>query len=67
MIAVRLKEAIHARYRLEHRRTDNATRLRYLEKNPQAAMGGPHNFKAEMDGLKRQLADGDERYAALLP
>ena len=34
MTGMRIKNAVHARYRIEHGREQNTARLRYLEQNP---------------------------------
>ena len=67
MMGVRIKEAIHQRYRLEDALKNEAARLRYVEKNPQAAMGGVRNADAEMHMLRRRLDSYTERYTKLLP
>ena len=67
MMGLRIKEAIHQRYRLEDALRNEAARLRYVEKNPQAAMGGAHKADAEMHMLRRRLDSYTERYTKLLP
>jgi hypothetical protein len=67
MMGLRMKEAIHHRYRLEDRREKSEARLHYLERNPDAAIGGPHNFDAELRSLRAQLEDVSKLYGKLLP
>ena len=67
MTGMRIKNAIHARYRIEHGREQNTARLRYLEQNPDKATGGIRNADAEMKMLRMQLDRGADAYAKLLP
>jgi hypothetical protein len=67
MMGLRLKEAIHQRYRLEDGRKNDTARLRYVEKNPQEAMGGAKNADAELRMLRNRLDSCTERYSRLLP
>jgi hypothetical protein len=67
MMGLRIKDTIHQRYGLEHRREQWEARLRYLEQNPDAAMGGGDNLDAELGSLHAQLDDVSRRYAKLLP
>ena len=67
MMGLRLKEVVHQRYRLEHGLKNEAARLRYVEKNPQAAIGGLHNAAAECRMLQSRLDGYTGRYAKLLP
>jgi hypothetical protein len=64
---MRIKNAIHARYRIEHGREQNTARLRYIEKNPDKAIGGIRNAQFEIDNSRRQLERADSAYAELLP
>jgi hypothetical protein len=67
MTGVRIKNAVHARYRLELGREQNSARLRYVEQNPDKAMGGPRNAEAEIEILRAQLGRAEEANAKLLP
>jgi hypothetical protein len=67
MTGLRIKNAVHARYGIEHGPEQNTARLRYLEKNPDKAMGGIRNAEAEMNMLRTQLQRGENAYAKLLP
>jgi hypothetical protein len=67
MMGLRLKDAIHQRYRLEHGRVNETARLHYVEKNPQAAMGGAENADAELRMLRHRLDTYTEHYSRLLP
>lgn len=67
MMGLRIKNAIHQRYRLEHARSNDLARLRYVEKNPQAAVGGPRNADAEIQMLHRRLGASAENYSRRLP
>ena len=67
MSGMRIKNAIHARYRIEHAREENTARLRYIEKNPDKAIGGIRNAEFEMNHSRAQLTRADEAYATLLP
>lgn len=67
MSGMRIKNTIHARYRIEHGREQNTARLRYLEKNPDKAIGGIRNAKFEIDNSRRQLERAESAYANLLP
>lgn len=66
MIGFRIKETIHQRYRLEHRREQCDTRLLHLERNPDAAIGGCHNADAELRALRNQCDDASGHYLRLL-
>lgn len=66
MTGMRIKNAIHARYRNEHRR-EHGARLRYLEEHPEQAMGGLRNAEAEKKMLRNQLDHAQKAYAELLP
>ena len=67
MMGMRIKRAIHQRYRLAHEQEQIAPRLRYVEKNPQAAMGGARNAEAELRNLRTRLDRNAERHSKLLP
>ncbi|MGB9646570.1 MAG: hypothetical protein WCB44_15815, partial [Stellaceae bacterium] len=67
MMGLRIKDAIHQRYRLEDGLKNESARPRYVEKNPQAAMGGAHNADAELRMLHRRLDTYTKRYSGLLP
>src|ERR1017187_5653761 len=66
MTGMRIKLAIHERYRLEHRREQEAARLRYLEKNPDGAMGSRRNADAEVQMLRARRDQDNERYSKLV-
>lgn len=66
MVGVRIKEAIHQRYYLEHAQKTNTARLRYVEKNPEDAMGGARNADAELQMLRSQLKAYMVSYSQLL-
>ena len=55
MMAYRIKNAIHARYRTKHQLESAQARLRYLESNPEAAIGGRRNFDAEVRMLRNEV------------
>lgn len=65
MMAYRLKNAIHARYWAEHQLEEAGLRLRYLKGNPDAAMGGRHNFDAEVRMLQNQIDNASQRLGTL--
>ncbi|MFM0642412.1 hypothetical protein PQQ63_37665 [Paraburkholderia metrosideri] len=65
MTGMRVKNAVHARYRMEYGRQQNTARLRYLEQNPDKAVGGIRNAKPEMEMLRAQLDRSAEAYAKL--
>ncbi len=67
MTGMRIKNAVHARYRIQHGREQNTARLRYLEQNPDKAIGGIRNTEAEMKMLRMHLDRGADAYAKLLP
>ncbi len=67
MTGMRIKNAVHARYRIEHGREQNTARLRYLEQNPDKAIGGVRNAETEMKMLRLQLDRGADACAKLLP
>lgn len=67
MTGMRLKNAVHARYRIEETLKQNAGRLRYLEQHPDKAMGGIRNAAAETAGLRRQLDYAEQARTKLLP
>ncbi|MGD0023835.1 MAG: hypothetical protein ABSC37_04270, partial [Xanthobacteraceae bacterium] len=64
---MRIKNAIHARYRIEHGREQDGARLRYVEQNPGKAMGGLRNAEAEIKMLRDRLHRAEEAYSKLLP
>jgi hypothetical protein len=66
MTGMRIKNAVHARYRVEHGREQNTARFRYLEQNPGKAIGDI-NAKAEMNMLRTQLERAENTHAKLLP
>lgn len=67
IMGLRIKEAIHQRYRLEDALKNVAARLHYVEMNPQAATGGPQNADGELRMLRSQLDSHTERHSRLLP
>jgi hypothetical protein len=67
MMAYRIKRAVHARYWDQHQLDGNQTRLRSLEANPDAAMGGRHNFDAEVRSLHTLIEKSTERLSELAP
>jgi hypothetical protein len=67
MTGMRIKNAVHARYRIEHGREQNDARLRYVEQNPDKAMGGIRNAEAEIKMLRDQLHRAEKAYSELLP
>jgi hypothetical protein len=67
MTGLRIKNAIHARYRLEHMREQTNARLQYVEQNPDKATGGFRNAEAEINMLRAQLNHAEESYSSLLP
>jgi hypothetical protein len=67
MTGMRIKNAVHARYRIEHAREQNSARLRYLEQNPDKAIGGIRNAEAEIKMLRTQSERAEDAYAKLLP
>jgi hypothetical protein len=67
MTGMRTKNAVHARYRIENGREQDAARLRYVEQNPDKAMGGLRNAEAEIEMLRGRLDRADEAYSELLP
>ena len=67
MMAYRIKTAIHGRYWAEHQLEGNQARLRSLEANPDAAMGGRRNFDAEMHSLRVQIQRSTQRLSELGP
>lgn len=67
MTGMRIKNAIHARYRNEHTRQQSGARLRYVEQHPEQAVGGLHNAAAERNMLRAQLDHAEKTYAELLP
>jgi hypothetical protein len=67
MTGMRIKNAIHARYWIEHGREQDAARLRYVEQNPDKAMGGLRNAEAEIKMLRARLDRSEEAYSKLLP
>jgi hypothetical protein len=67
MMAYRIKEAVHARYWAQHQLEGSQARLRSLEANPNVAIGGPHNFNAEMRPLLAQIENFTKRLSELAP
>jgi hypothetical protein len=67
MTGMRIKNAIHARYRTEHAREQTGARLRYVEEHPEQAMGGLRNAEAEKNMLRNQRDHAEKAYAELLP
>lgn len=67
MTGMRIKNAVHARYKIEHGCEQNTARLRYLEQSPDKAIGGIRNAEAEMKMLRAQLDRAEDAYAKLLP
>jgi hypothetical protein len=67
MIGMRIKNTVHARYRLEHGREQDSARLRYLEQNPDKALGGLRNAEGEIRITRSQLDRAEEAYSKLLP
>jgi hypothetical protein len=67
MTGLRIKEAIHQRYRLEDGRKKESARLRYVEQKPEAAIGGTRTAEAEIRMLRARLDASTERYSKLLP
>jgi hypothetical protein len=67
MTGLRIKNAVHARYRIEHAREQHNARQQYLEQNPDKAMGDIRNAKAEIKMLRNQLSHAEESYSKLLP
>jgi hypothetical protein len=67
MTGIRIKNAIHQRYWLEYQREQNSTRLRYVEQNPDKAMGGIRNAEAETRMLRDRLQREEDAYSNLLP
>jgi hypothetical protein len=67
MTGMRIKNAVHARYRIEHGREQSAARLRYLEQKPDKTIGGFRNAEAEMKMLRAQIDRAEDAYAKLLP
>ncbi len=65
MMAYRIKGAIHSRYWAEHQLEQAQARLRYLEANPDAAMGGRHNYQAELSVLRKQIDNASQRLSKL--
>ena len=67
MMAYRIKGAVHARYWAQYQLEGNQARLRSLEANPDAAIGGRHNFDAEMRSLRTQIERFTQRLSELAP
>jgi hypothetical protein len=67
MTAYRIKGAVHALNWAQHQLEGNQARLRSLEANPDAAMGGRHNFDAEMHTLRAQIQRSTQRLSELGP
>jgi len=67
MTGMRIKNAIHARYRTEHAREQTGARLRYVEERPEQATGGLRNAEAEKYMLRNQRDHAEKAYAELLP
>jgi hypothetical protein len=67
MTGIRIKNAIHQRYWLEHQQVQNSARLRYVEQNPDEATGGIHNAEAETRILRERIKREEETYSILLP
>jgi hypothetical protein len=65
MMAYRIKGATHGRYWVQHQLEQAQARLRYLEAKPEAAMGGRHNFDAEVRMLRNQIDNASERLSKL--
>jgi hypothetical protein len=65
MMAYRIKTAVHARYWGQHQREGNQARLPSLKANPDAAVGGRHNFDAEMHSLRVQIERSTQRLSEL--
>src|SRR5262249_3394127 len=53
MVSLRLKDAVHTRYRCTDQLPKLQARRRYVEASPEAAVGGAHNAAAECDRLRR--------------
>jgi hypothetical protein len=67
MMAYRIKKGVHARYWARHQLEGNQARVRSLEANPDTAMGGRHNFDAEMRSLREQIERSTQRLSELAP
>jgi hypothetical protein len=67
MTGMRIKNAVHARFRIEYDREQSTARVRYLEQNPDKAVGGIRNAQAEITMLHARLDRAEEAYAKLLP
>jgi hypothetical protein len=67
MTGTRIKNAVHARYRIEHGREQDSARLRYVEQNPEKAMGGLRNAEAEIKMLRDRLDRAKDADSKLLP
>jgi hypothetical protein len=67
MTGMRIKNAVHARYRIEHGREQDSARLLYVDQNPDKAMGGLRNADAEITMLRDGLNRAEEAYLKLLP
>ena len=65
MMAYRIKGAIHGRYWAEHQLEQAQARLRYLEGNPEAAIGGRRNFDGELRMLRNQIDNASARLSKL--
>src|SRR5580700_185986 len=65
MMAYRIKNAVHSRYWTQHQLEQARARLRYLESKPEAAIGGRHNFEAEVRSLHTQIDRSSDRLTEL--
>ena len=67
MTGMRIKNAVHSRYWIEHGREQDSARLSYVEQNPDKAIGGRRNADAEIIMLRDRLDRANETYSKLLP
>jgi hypothetical protein len=67
MTGLRIKNGVHARYRIERARAQNTARVQYLEQNPDKAIGGTGNAEAEIEMLRAQFDRAGSAYTNLLP
>lgn len=65
MTGMWIKRAVHERNWLEDRGKGEVARLRYVEQNPQAAVGGPHNADAEVSMLRARTEHGAQRHESV--
>jgi len=67
MAGFRLKDAIHARYRFEHRLEESEAQLRSLERDPAAAQGGPGYAESAVKALRKEMTIASAHLSGLLP